>query len=330
MQKELESCNIGIVAIGRNEENRLEKTLHSLKSYQPSIVYVDSGSTDNSVAIAKENNISVVSLDPEKPFSAARGRNEGFEYICENHTELEFIQFLDADCELAENWIETACKALSDNADVAAVCGRRHEKFKNKSIYNKMTDLEWNTPIGETKACGGDRMVRVSAFREVDGYDETFIAGEDPELCFRLRAEGHRILRLDADMTWHDIDLMHFRPWWVRNVRTGYAFSKCNSLHGQSEEKFKQYQIMRNWFWALFLPLVSLISAVVIHPGFLLLLLAYPLQIIRIALRRKLKGIDNWKYAGLSMVCKFAETQGQLKFLADRFKTQKSTLIEYK
>ena len=50
-----------------------------------------------------------------------------------------------------------------------------------------LCDIEWNTPTGEAKACGGDFMIRKKAFKQVGGFNDTVIAGEEPELCYRLK-----------------------------------------------------------------------------------------------------------------------------------------------
>ena len=68
--------DVGVVVIGRNEGQRLVECLISVRAATRNVVYVDSGSTDNSVAAAKKIGVSVVFLDLTKPFTAARARNE--------------------------------------------------------------------------------------------------------------------------------------------------------------------------------------------------------------------------------------------------------------
>jgi GT2 family glycosyltransferase len=196
---------LGIVAIGRNEGERLVRCLESLlRSACVPIVYADSGSTDGSAARARALGVVVVELDPLLPFSAARGRNEGFARLLADHPELELVQFIDADCELREGWLEHASAHLAEHPAVAVVCGRRRERHPERSPYNQLADLEWNTPIGAALACGGDALIRVGPLREVGGYRDDMVAGEEPELCSRLRAAGHGIARIDHEMTLHD------------------------------------------------------------------------------------------------------------------------------
>ena len=193
---------IAAVAIGRNEGERLRRCLASMQGRVGRIVYVDSGSTDGSLDAAAAAGAQVVSLDLALPFTAARARNEGFALL--GHEAPAYVQFVDGDCELQPGWLETASAFLDNHPDVAAVCGRRRERHPGQSLYNRLIDCEWDTPVGETRACGGDVLMRRDAFRAVGGFDPALIAGEEPELCVRLRAAGWRIWRLDAEMTLHD------------------------------------------------------------------------------------------------------------------------------
>ena len=85
--------DIGVVAIGRNEGKRLIGCIESLKFVTGNIVYVDSGSTDGSVAAAEQSGAVVVALDLTQPFTAARARNEGFAAIKALNPNIRFVQF---------------------------------------------------------------------------------------------------------------------------------------------------------------------------------------------------------------------------------------------
>ncbi|MFN3453170.1 MAG: glycosyltransferase family A protein, partial [Sphingorhabdus sp.] len=146
---------VGLVAIGRNEGDRLKRCLLSVPAHIP-VVYVDSASTDDSVAFARNTHATVVELDMDKPFSAARARNEGFASLRQQHPDIAFVQFVDGDCELEKGWIDSAEAFLRMHPSIAAVCGRRRERHPTASFYNKMCDDEWDTPIGQADACGGD------------------------------------------------------------------------------------------------------------------------------------------------------------------------------
>lgn len=322
---------LGAVIIGRNEGDRLIRCLESVLAEGLSpVVYVDSGSSDNSVNEAQSRGVQVVHLDTTQPFTAARARNAGFNALMDRNEEERplAVQFLDGDCELVPGWVETAHTALISQKDNAVICGLRKERFPDATIYNRMCADEWNTPIGEAKACGGDALIRAAALEEIGGYRDMLIAGEEPEMCVRLRQAGWKIRRIDADMTLHDADITRFSQWWSRTKRAGHAFGEGAALHGFGPERHWVKETMRAVFWGGFFPLTSLLLSV-LHPVFLGLFLAYPAQIIRLALREK-QGSYGWKKASFTVLGKFAECQGILKYGLARLFGKRRELIEYK
>jgi glycosyltransferase involved in cell wall biosynthesis len=324
---------VGLVVIGRNEGDRLRQCLNSVTGKVARIVYVDSGSTDGSIELARSLGVDVVELDLSTPFTAARARNAGFDHLLSVEPQLDFVQFVDGDCEIVEGWIDRAEKALVANPNVAVVCGRRRERFPEQTIYNQLCDIEWNTPVGETKACGGDSMMRVEAFQQVGGFNPTLIAGEEPELCVRLRQNGWKIFRLDAEMTLHDAQMTRMGQWWKRATRAGHAYAEGSWLHGGEPERHWVKETRSIWLWGLFIPLLALGTAWLTHGLSLLLLLVYPLQFIRTFLSLRRQNLSSKNAALYALSCtvgKFAQVEGALSFLRTRFKGSQSTLIEYK
>ncbi len=200
----------------------------------------------------------VVLLDLATPFTAARARNAGLDSLLTIVPGIDYVQFVDGDCEIDAAWLAIAERFLDDQPSVVVVCGRRRERFPQASRYNRLCDLEWDTPVGEASACGGDAMMRVAAIKAVGGYRIDLIAGEEPELCVRLRAQGSRIVRLDAEMTRHDAAMTRFGQWWARNVRAGYAFAEVSRLHAQSATGIWKREARSNWLWGLILPIVAI------------------------------------------------------------------------
>jgi GT2 family glycosyltransferase len=320
---------IGVVAIGRNEGQRLVDCLKSVRAATANIVYVDSGSSDDSVALAQGIGASVVELDRTEPFTAARARNDGFAALKVFRPNIRFVQFIDGDCILAQLWIEKALAFMEQRSDVAIVCGRRRERYPTASIYNRMLDDEWNTPVGEATACGGDALVRAEAFERVGRFRPWLIAGEEPELCLRLREDGWKIWRLNEEMTQHDAAMHTFSQWWIRSVRSGYGFAEVSRLYRASPHVPWRRDIARAVFWAGILPLVIGVGALT-HPFALWGTLAYPLQVFRLGIRRNTTSSANWWYAILSVPAKFAQLQGILKFYWRHWRRQTTQLIEYK
>ena len=324
----------GVVAIGRNEGDRLVGCLASVAGRSGPVVYVDSGSTDGSVEAADRLGASVVALDLALPFTAARARNAGLARLLEVDPDLEFVQFVDGDCEVVAGWLERAEAALMADPGLAVVCGRRRERHPEASIYNRLCDLEWDTPVGPAKACGGDALMRVGALRQVGGFDPSLIAGEEPELCVRLRREGWRIERIDAEMTLHDAAMTRFVQWWKRSVRAGHAFAEGAAKHGRPPER----HWAREARGALGLggdPAGRRSSRS--RPGTrglgLILLAGYLVPAYRAyrwRLRRGDAARDARLYAASCMIAKPAQALGAARYWIGRASDRRAGLIEYK
>lgn len=296
---------VGAVVIGRNEGSRLDVCLRSVSAQIEHCVYVDSGSSDDSVAIAKRRGAIIVELPADRPFTAARARNTGVESLLAEHS-VEYIQFVDGDCELMRDWVAKATTFLADNQSVAATCGRRRERFPDQTRYNRLCDMEWDTLVGEAKSCGGDSLMRTDAFQEVGGFTEAMIAGEEPDLCFRLRQAGWKIFRLDAEMTLHDAAMSRATQWWQRSVRSGYATAEAYHRRGKSEPDLRR-QVISNLAWSL--PV------------------AWPLwPILWLRVNRRKGAL----YASHIVLGKVPHLVGQARFWWQNWRGQVGTLIEYK
>lgn len=318
---------IAAIVIGRNEGARLDACLASLRGTVGDIVYVDSGSTDGSVERAQAAGARVVELDPAIPFTAARARNAGLAEL--NRDACDLVQLVDGDCTVEAGWIDTAARFLAEHPQVAAVCGQRREEDPAASVYNRLCDLEWQGSAGETRACGGDALMRLSALDALGGYRADLIAGEEPELCVRLRQAGWLIWRLDAAMTRHDARMTRFGQWWRRSLRAGHAFAEGAHLHGAPPERHWVAETRRALIWGAGLPVLIVLAALA-HPDALALVLVYPAQVLRLAARRGLSRRISWEWAVFTVLGKFAEAQGVLRFHARRLLRRRANLIEYR
>ncbi|MFZ2649017.1 MAG: glycosyltransferase [Burkholderiaceae bacterium] len=321
---------VAAVVIGRNEGERLARCIESLRAKVAFIVYVDSGSTDGSAAMARAKGVDVVALDVQQPFTAARARNAGFRRALHLQPSLAQVQFVDGDCEVQPGWLERARAFLDANPQAAAVCGRRRERHPERSIYNRLCDIEWNVPAGPAKAFGGDVMLRAEALEQVGGYRESLIAGEEPELCVRLRAKGWQINVLDAEMTLHDAAMTRLRQWWTRTVRAGYAYAEGAYLHGASPERHAVRPLCSALAWGLVLPLTALCSMFAVGNWALILLLAYPLQVLRLFGKGSGSAKLRLLKAGFLVLGKFPQTLGAVRYWSLKFARQEGGLIEYK
>ena len=279
------ATSLGVVVIGRNEGERLKTSLDFVKVNPQNVIYVDSGSSDSSLEAATQRGISTIELDDSQPLNAARARNTGFEYLTSKLHDLEFIQFIDGDCELDQDWMNKATGFLKQRTDVAAVCGRITERNPEASIYNYLCQREWDTPTGKKKSCGGNSLMRISAFASERGFRDDLIAGEEPELCFRLRAAGWQIWKLPEAMVTHDAGMTRFSEWWKRSVRSGHAFTQGMIIHGASQERFNVRQSRRIFFWGTGTPSVIFFGMLIIGPIGLVLLGIYPFQVLRLIVK---------------------------------------------
>jgi len=324
-----ECLRYGVVVIGRNEGERLKRCLRSASGAE-CLVYVDSGSNDGSAKWAREQGFQALELDMRVGFTAARARNAGFRRMMELVPDLPFVQFVDGDCELQPTWPPRALSFLIQHPNVCAVFGRRRERFPERSIYNRICDAEWNVPPGEVRACGGDVMMRTWSLRDVGGYRDDFIAGEEPELCVRLRAVGWTIWRIDAEMTLHDAAMTRFIQWWRRNTRSGYAFAMGRHVHGKPPERLWVWECRRAVIWAIGIPMVTIASVGTFGAGGLILLLIYPLQVVRRIAHQAGSRRDRVRFAILEVVGRFAEAVGLVEFTLYRAMGRARTIIEYK
>jgi glycosyltransferase involved in cell wall biosynthesis len=323
---------LSIVIIGRNEGDRLERCILSAKSITGwnamEMLYVDSGSTDGSPERAAKLGAVVLPLPPGT-FTAARARNLGW-----SHARGEYVLFLDGDTILNEAFPLYALEELRKSADNAAAWGHRREICPCLSVYVRVLDMDWVFAPGETLYFGGDVLVRRAALEAVNGFDEKLIAGEEPEMCRRMRTLGWHIQHIDVPMTLHDLAITRFSQYWRRSQRAGYAFAAVSERFKRTAEPFWLDEVKRNrvrgLFWLLS-PLAALALSVALFSLWpvtiwLLLLLAFA---------GRTAWLNRWKPASASTLLLYGIHShlqqipilfGQIQFLRNRDKA----LIEYK
>ena len=332
---DLSANRTGIVVIGRNEGERLAACLESARDAGCPIVYVDSGSHDGSVEQARPHCERVIELDPARPFSAARARNEGFAALMTARPQTAFVQFLDGDCTLLAGWLESAARSMDADPARAAVIGPLQERRPEASIYNRLCALEWKSPAGDLSnfgALGGIMLVRAEVFARLGGFNEKVIAGEDSEFGVRVGAAGLKITKISVAMATHDADILRFGQWWRRAVRAGHAIGQRFSLNGRGPMRDCARERRSVLVWGVSLPLIIVLLAPFTFGFSLLLAGGYLVLGQRIARYRLAQGDsrpDARLYARFVVIGKFAEAVGLLKFhlnnVAGRFR-----IIEYK
>lgn len=335
------SPSISVVVIGRNEGMRLVRCLESvaqIRSRYPElaanleVIYVDSSSSDGSPETAARLGASVIALKAERP-TAALGRNAGWQQASG-----EYILFLDGDTILHSEFPARALDAMMADATLAAIWGHRREIHPEASIYNRILDLDWIFAPGIVEYCGGDVLMRRAALEATGGYDGTLIAGEEPELCRRMRALGYRILHIDAPMTGHDLEMRRFAQYWKRALRAGHAYAEVSHRFRRTGDPFWQAErtgnLRRGGFWILSLLAAAVLSAALrsVVPALawfsILILLS-----LRSAWKAQWKSADPWTLILYGLHSHFQQIPicvGQMGFDLDPRKGRPRKLIEYK
>lgn len=330
MKNESKKITLSVVVIGRNEGRRLEACLKAAEGIafpkeRRELIYVDSMSADDSVEQAKSMGIPVISLNNGR-LTAALARNTGWQA-----TKGEFILFLDADTIIDPLFVSEAMKQFN-NPDVGVVTGKLSERFPSDSIYNRVHDLDW--ALSKQEYCGGNALVRRGALEKVQGYNTNLIAGEEPEMCRRMLAEGYQMRHINIPMARHDMGMKTLRQYWKRCFRNGYTYAFVSSLpegslwHRESRHNYLKGSILILGFvlavlLALFQGFLSPLAFYFLFLGLLVLRTA-----LRVGKSHPLKtALLYGLHCHLQHVPMFF---GQLACLKDRWSSATRRIIEYK
>ena len=321
---------VSVIIIGRNEGERLIRCINSVKAMdfdpeQYEIIFCDSGSTDGSMENAEKLGARSLLVESDRP-TASKGRNLGY-----RNARGAYLFFLDGDTIVHPDFLKMSIDYLESHEKTAVIWGHRRETHPEKSVYNRVLDLDWVYPPGEAEFCGGDVVMRKAVLDEVQPYSEDLIAGEEPELCSRIRKAGYTIYHIDAPMTGHDLDIRTFGGYWKRCYRAGHAYAEVaertnGMIFGRDSRKNHIQTLIYLIVPILLLSFLHLIGLALLTAGAFLI-------VFRTYLKQRWRGASfgtTFLYAFHSHFAVPIIWLGQLKYYRDRSRGRGGRIIEYK
>ena len=328
--------SLSVVIIGRNEGQRLIDCINSVLAMNNppdnlEIIYVDSDSKDGSPERALALGVQVIVVHPKRP-AAAIGRNAGWQVA---HAPL--ILFLDGDTILQPNFTKKALKNFEDPT-VAIVYGHIYELYPQNSIYQRVLNLDWIDEAGIVEFCGGNALIRRHVLEEVGGYNELLIAGEEPEMCQRIRTRGYTILHIDQPMALHDLGIFRFSQYWQRTERGGHAYAEISTMFKNTAIPLWQHESRKNLFHATLLVIlfvIGLFTSLFLTAWWPLLISVglFALLSIRSAWKARWKSTNKFTLFLYGLHSQFQHIPiafGQLSYFYHRWRGKRRHLIEYK
>jgi cellulose synthase/poly-beta-1,6-N-acetylglucosamine synthase-like glycosyltransferase len=294
------------------------------------LIYVDSASSDGSVELAASLGAHVIAL-PKGRTTAALGRNAGWRTAT-----APFVLFVDGDTILHPRFVVDSLPEF--RPEIAIIWGHRREIHTEQCLFNRVLDLDWIYPAGITEFCGGDALVRLEALRDADGFDEHLIAGEEPEMCRRMRSKGWQILHADRPMTGHDLAMTAWSQYWKRATRAGYAYAQVSERFRDSGLPFWEEDARRNRNRALIISggfVGAVLMSLMLRSPWpaLAMFFLFICLVIRTALKAAWKApsfTTRFAYAVHSHFQQIPIYLGQLQYARDRKRGASRGLIEYK
>ena len=192
---------ISVIVIGRNEGERLGACLESIHSamrvLSHEVIYVDSGSADDSLAIARAAGARCYLLAEAQP-TAGLGRLVGT-----REAKGEFLLFLDGDMQLQPGFAEQALMTCASRA-CDGVTGIREDVYlRGGQEIGRNPNYFGCTAERVCPEFGGAVFLKAEALEKCGGWSGDTIACEEAELHARLLDAGCTVLEIPVPMLLH-------------------------------------------------------------------------------------------------------------------------------
>ncbi|MDP3542422.1 MAG: glycosyltransferase family A protein [Elusimicrobiota bacterium] len=203
------AASLDVVIVARNEGKIFEKCCASVEKavavlaeragIRASVVYVDSYSTDGSVAVASRRGFRIA-RPPDWYYNCANGRTAG--YLL---TSGEFVMMLDGDMELAKGWLADGLAFLESRPDAGGVAGVRDDMRLAGDAFIRIPDYHRiSAPVqGVGDDVGGAFLFRRAALDAAGGFEPAVVPEEDFVLYAQIKRKGWELYRIDKPMIVH-------------------------------------------------------------------------------------------------------------------------------
>ena len=183
--------DISFIIPAYNESKNIEHVIHSIndcvpRAYSYEIIVVDHGSSDNTVALAKNSGANV--------FEHSTGTIAGLRNFGVKNSNGAVLVFLDADILLTSDWSAN----ISGVVDLLSG-GKRLLTGSWISIPDHPSWIEkyWFKPLESgcnTHINSGHLIISRKVFDEIDGFDESLETGEDYDISMRAKKAGIQLI----------------------------------------------------------------------------------------------------------------------------------------
>ncbi|MHB1766172.1 MAG: glycosyltransferase family 2 protein [Gammaproteobacteria bacterium] len=180
---------VSVIIPAHNEERHIAKCLHSvLKTGWPremlELLVIDHSSTDRTAKLAQTAGARVLSLSTGKIGSV---RNAGLAAA-----KGEFVAYVDGDCTVPATWLQAAIGLLQSDQSIGAVGGPCLSPADGTWVERSIVPSAIESGLARrVKAIATSSFIaRTSLLRDIGGFDETLISGEDDDMSNRIRSRG--------------------------------------------------------------------------------------------------------------------------------------------